>query len=163
MKNRTRAEQLLDAALLDDSWHGASLMRVRRAARWRRWKRRGMRAGATASVCVLAAILLRFKGEETHVAPPAAVLPKYLVQSKPAPADLVVESTGHGLAVVTTSRGSVQVVSTSMAADSGPVPIDDEALREIAPGAVLVRLGNHTELVFPHAQHEPESRVVDEP
>jgi hypothetical protein len=146
---RDKTKDLLDAVLLNESTHEASLLVVRRAARRRRWNRH-LRNTALMAV-VLATGLTVFQQRRTGEKP-AQLLSTceapYVVRSHPLPEGFVVRTQEKSVAVVTTIRRGVQFFSTVNIRP--PERIDDETLLQLAPGAVLVRYqAGPAELVFP--------------
>jgi hypothetical protein len=154
VKHKSQTESLLDAVLMDDDAQATSLASVRRAARLRRWNRHLQQAAIGMAVLAAGAIVLNQRRvQDTPIKKLDTVA---VATSKVLPPGLIVHSDRKGFSLVSTSSAGVEIVRTTRA--SAPVRIDDDALVQIAPGAVLVRHGaDYAELVFP--SHEAESQT----
>ena len=158
---KDKNENLLDAVLLDEPAHEASLRVVRRAARRRRWSRH-LRHGALVAVAFAAGITLLQQRRTVEKRGLPAREASYVVHSRALSEDFMVRTRENSVLIVTTIRTSVEFFNT--ASTPAPERIDDEMLLQLAPGAALVRYqAGPAELLFPsNANAGLESRAGHE-
>jgi len=129
---------LLEAVLLDEPAHAASLRIVRGAARRRRWSRYARNSAGIALVLLVGVLWLQpWRGVKNPSPSRSAREAVYVILSQPLPEGFVVRTQPQSVAIVTTMRTGVEFFSTVKV--SSPQRIDDDALLQLAPGAVLVR------------------------
>ena len=164
MKNRTPDQNLLDAVLLDEPAHAASLRVVRRAARRRRWNRHLRHGGLAAAVLMMSIAVLQTKRSVTlHPQPQTVREPSCVIHSHALPVGFLVSTRNGSVEIVQTIQTSVELFRTVNTI--APQRIDDETLLQLAPGAVLVRQqAGPAELIFPNITTHAgiESRAVHE-
>ena len=160
---RNRNEHLLDAALLDEAAHDASLCIVRGAARRRRWGRYARNSTVLAVALTTAVLFLQQKRIAVTPSPtPLAREASYIVHSSALLPGFVVRTEQTSIAIVTTSQSGVEFISTEI---RRPLErIDDDTLLQLVPGAALVRhQARPAELIFPsHTEPGTESRAPRE-